>query len=86
MCFVLFSFTALFSQQRADRPPEYKEFLAAVLIEDLKARAARFSIPQAEQEAETRLSELEKERGFIFKERHSQIDRQDLLAVFFSPG
>jgi len=49
----------------------------------VKARVARFSIPQAEQDAETRLSELEKERGFIFKERHSQIDRQDLLAVFF---
>jgi tetratricopeptide (TPR) repeat protein len=49
----------------------------------VKARAARFNIPKAEQDAEARLSELEKERGFTFKESHSQIDRQNLLVVFF---
>lgn len=49
----------------------------------LKSESAQFSIPKAEQDAEARLSQHEKERGFTFKERHSKIDRQNLMVVFF---
>jgi len=48
-----------------------------------KDRSARFNIAQAEKDAEARLAELEKERGFTFEERHSRIDRTRLRVVFF---
>jgi tetratricopeptide (TPR) repeat protein len=49
----------------------------------VKAGLARFNIPKAEQDAEARLSEHEKQRSFTFKVRRSRIDRQNLLVVFF---
>lgn len=49
----------------------------------VKSGSARFNIPQAEQDAEARLSEHEKQRSFTFKVRRSRIDRQNLLVVFF---
>lgn len=48
-----------------------------------KDKNARFNIVQAEKDAEARLTEHEKEKGFTFEERHSRIDRTRLLVVFF---
>jgi hypothetical protein len=48
-----------------------------------KGENARFSIMQAETDAEARLDEIENERGFTFPERHTRIDRENLLVVFF---
>jgi tetratricopeptide (TPR) repeat protein len=48
-----------------------------------KAGSARFSIMQAEADAEARLDEIENERAFTFTERHSRIDRDNLSVVFF---
>lgn len=48
-----------------------------------KGGTARFSIMQAEAEAESRLDEIEDERAFTFPERHSRIDRDNLSVVFF---
>jgi len=48
-----------------------------------KDKNARFNIVQAEKDAEARLAEVEKERGFTFEERHTRIDRTRLLVVFF---
>ena len=48
-----------------------------------KAGGARFSIMQAEADAEARLDEIENERAFTFAERHSRIDRENLMVVFF---
>jgi hypothetical protein len=48
-----------------------------------KDKNARFNIVQAEKDAEARLAEVEKERGFTFEERHSRLDRTRLLVVFF---
>ncbi|MGB7295607.1 MAG: hypothetical protein WBC70_08455 [Candidatus Aminicenantales bacterium] len=44
---------------------------------------ARFSIMQAETDAEARLDEIENERAFTFPERRSRIDRDKLSVVFF---
>ncbi len=48
-----------------------------------KGGSARFSLMQAEADAEARLDEIEDERAFTFPERHSRIDREDLMVVFF---
>jgi tetratricopeptide (TPR) repeat protein len=48
-----------------------------------KDKSARFNIVQAEKDAEARLTEHEKEKGFTFEERHSRIDRTRLRVVFF---
>jgi tetratricopeptide (TPR) repeat protein len=48
-----------------------------------KDKTARFNIVQAEKDAEARLAEIEKERGFTFEEKHTRIDRARLLVVFF---
>jgi tetratricopeptide (TPR) repeat protein len=44
---------------------------------------AWFSIEKAEKDAEERLDQSEAQRGFTFPERHSRIDRENLLVVFF---
>ena len=48
-----------------------------------KDKSARFNIVQAEKDAEARLTEYEKEKGFTFEERHGRIDRTRLRVVFF---
>jgi tetratricopeptide (TPR) repeat protein len=48
-----------------------------------KAGSTRFSIMQAEADAEARLDEIENERAFTFTEKHSRIDRDNLSVVFF---
>jgi thiol-disulfide isomerase/thioredoxin len=51
--------------------------------ETAKSGSARFSIMQAEAEAEARLDEIERERAFTFPERRTRIDRENLSVVFF---
>lgn len=48
-----------------------------------KGGSTRFSIMQAEADAEARLDEVENERAFTFSERHSRIDRENLSIVLF---
>jgi tetratricopeptide (TPR) repeat protein len=48
-----------------------------------KGGSARFSIMQAETDAAARLDEVENERAFTFPERHTRIDREKLLIIFF---
>ncbi len=48
-----------------------------------KGGEARFSIMQAEADAEERLDEIENDRAFTFPERHTRIDRDNLMVVYF---
>ncbi len=48
-----------------------------------KGGSARFSIMQAEADAEARLDEIEDERAFTFPERHSRVDKENMMVVFF---
>lgn len=48
-----------------------------------KSGSVRFSIMQAEADAEARLDEIESERAFTFPERRTRIDRDNLSVVFF---
>ncbi len=48
-----------------------------------KGGNAQFSLMKAEADAEARLDEIENERAFTFPERHTRIDRENLMVVFF---
>ena len=62
---------------------DFKTYTKKYVLKSEEKPEMKFSLPNAEKYAENVLLEIEKQRGFKFKELHHKIDRTQLKVVLF---